>query len=143
MKNLIFLFSTLLLFACDGSTDNVEKSVVVQPNKNYVAVYDFHTDHRCESCLIIEKLTKETLNESYSSNLKDSTIIFSLINIDAVDNQNIAEEYEAFGTALMITVFKDGEEDVLDLTEWAFDAIHGDDFKNELKKELDQALKKL
>lgn len=143
MKNIIYLFSTLLLFACGESPETVEKSVVVQPNKNYVAVYDFHTDHRCESCITIEKLTKETLNEHFSNELKDSTIIFSLVNVDAPENQTIAEEYEAFGTALMINVLKDGEEDVLDLTEWAFDAIHGDDFKNELKKELDQALKKL
>lgn len=143
MKKVIFLLTTLLLFSCGESNDDNGKSVIVELDKNHVAVYDFHTDHRCESCLTIERLTKETLNENFGSNLKDSTITFTLINVDAKENQKIAEEYEAFGTALMITVFKDGEEDILDLTEWAFDAIHGDDFKSELKKELNQALKKL
>lgn len=143
MKKVIFLLTTLFLFSCSDSIDKNEALVNTKPTKNYVAVYDFHTDHRCESCLIIEQLTKETLNESFPNQLEDSTIVFSLINVDSPENQKIAEEYEAFGTALMITVFKDGEEDILDLTEWAFDAIHGEDFKNELKKELDQALKKI
>lgn len=143
MKKVIFLLTTLFLFSCSESIDKNEAPANTKPTKNHVAVYDFHTDHRCESCITIERLTKETLNESFPNQLEDSTIVFSLINVDSPENQKIAEEYEAFGTALMITVFKDGEEDILDLTEWAFDAIHGEDFKNELKKELDQALKKI
>ena len=143
MKKVIFLLTTVLLFSCGESNDKIEKSVQSEPSKNHVAVYDFHTDHPCESCITIENLTKETLNENFSSNMKDSTITFTLINVDSPENQVMAEEYDAFGTALMITVFKDGEEDILDLTEWAFDAIHGDNFKSELKKELGIALKKL
>jgi len=143
MKKFIYFFSIVLLFSCGQSKEQNKETESVSPNKNYIAVYDFHTDHRCESCLTIEKLTKETLNESFKNELNDSTIVFSLINVDVAENDKIAEEYQAFGTALMITVFKDGEEDILDLTEWAFEAIHGNDFKKELKKELNNGLKKL
>lgn len=143
MKSLLFVLTTIFLFSC-GSDDkeNSEKSTFKRSG-NYVAILDFHTDHRCKSCVTIEKLTKETLQENFKSELIDSTIVFSLINVDAAENKTIAEEYEAFGTSLMISVFKNGEEEVLDLTEWAFEAIHGDDFKTELKNEIKEALKKL
>lgn len=135
--------SAIILFSCGQSNEKSNDKVKTGEIKNHIEVLDFHTDHRCESCVAIEKLTNETLNEYFKGELKDSTITFSLINVDTPENKELAESYEAFGTSLMISVFKNGEEDVLDLTEWAFGAIHGNDFKTELKKELDVALKKL
>lgn len=143
MNKAIYLLSIVFLFSCSES-DEMNKDVPKSKNvKNHIEVLDFHTDHRCESCLKIEKLTKETLNEFFKKELEEGTITFSLINVDVEENKEVAEEYEAFGTALMISVFKDGEEDLLDLTQWAFEAIHGDAFKSELTKELKIALKKL
>lgn len=143
MKTVFIVMSALFLFACGQSNEKKNNPVKTEEIRDHIAVLDFHTDHRCESCITIEKLTQETLNAYFKNELKDSTITFSLINVDAAENKEMAEEYEAFGTSLMISVFKNGEEDVLDLTEWAFEAIHGNDFKAELKKELAIALKKL
>ncbi|MFA7273021.1 MAG: nitrophenyl compound nitroreductase subunit ArsF family protein [Crocinitomicaceae bacterium] len=139
----IHLLSLLILFSCGQPDKKGEVNVKSEKSENHIEVLDFHTDHRCVSCLKIEELTRATLKESFQAELNDSLILFSLINVDSPENQTIAEEYEAFGTALMISVFKDGEESVLDLTEWAFNAIHGTDFKSELKKELKDALKQL
>jgi len=143
MKKIIFILGVLTFVSCSQSNKETEESNTPKKESNYIAVYDFHNDHRCKSCLTIERLAKETLEENFKNEMDDSTIIFSLINVDAPENEEMAEEYEAFGTDLMIVVFKDGEEDILDLTDWAFEAIHTDEFKSEFKKEIDIALKKL
>lgn len=145
MKKLIFVLSLAVLTACSSSEKetqtNEENNVATA--KNYVAVYDFHNANRCETCRAIEAKTKETLNENFEQELKDSLITFTLINAEAEENAALAEEYAAFGTTLAITVFKDGEKEIMDETNWAFDAVHGDDFKKELTEKLNSALSKL
>ena len=143
VNHLISLLSTVLLFACSPSNDQKPEAPSSEPTKNHVAVYDFHTDHRCETCLAIEKATKETLNNHFKAQLDDETITFSLYNADDEKNAALAEKYTAYGTTLAITIFNDGKEEIIDITNWAFEAVHGDDFEAELKTQLTEALAKL
>lgn len=143
MKKVIYLFTTVLLFSCGQATTTTEQANNTAPDKDHIAVYDFHTDHRCETCLAIEKATIETLDENFKSKVDEKDITFTLLNADASENATIAEEYEAYGTTLAITVVKDGNKEILDITNWAFTAIHGDDFKSELTEKINTALAKL
>ena len=143
MKKLIFLMSSVLLFSCSESNEQNSNLESVKLDKDHIAVYDFHTEHRCETCLAIEKATKETLNKKFKTQLDDQTITFTLINADAAENQEIAEKYAAFGTTLAITIVKGEQEEIIDITNWAFDAVHGDDFESELSEKLNTALDKL
>ena len=72
-----------------------------------------------------------------------SKLLFTLLNADAEENQVIAEEYAAFGTTLAITIVKEESKEIIDITNWAFDAVHGDNFESELTEKLNEALKKL
>ena len=146
MKKVIFLMSTVIFFACSQPSETKQTSdskTTTTIEKDHIAVYDFHTDHRCETCLAIEKATKETLGANFKEQLDENIITFTLINADSEENQTIAEEYSAFGTTLAITIIKDGKKDIIDITNWAFDAIHGDSFKSELTEKLKNALEKL
>lgn len=143
MKKIILLLSTVLFFSCGQSNEESKTTSIKELNKDHIAVYDFHTTHRCETCLAIEKATKETLNKNFKSQLDDQTITFTLINADATENHDLAEEYAAYGTTLAITIIKDGESEIIDITNWAFDAIQGDDFGAELTEKLNDALEKI
>lgn len=143
MKRIIYLMSTVLLFSCGQSTDQSQEQETIKPNKDHIAVYDFHTEHRCETCLAIEAATKEALNKNFKNQMGDGTITFTLINADAEENQEVAEEYGAFGTTLAITIFQGEKKEIIDITNWAFDAVHGDDFESELTDKLKDALAKL
>jgi hypothetical protein len=143
MKKIILLLTTILFFSCGQSNEESKETSIKEQNKDHIAVYDFHTTHRCETCLAIEKATKETLTKNFKSQVDDQIITFTLINADAEENQNIAEEYEAFGTTLAITIIKNGEKEIIDITNWAFDAVQGDDFEAELTEKLNDALGKL
>jgi hypothetical protein len=143
MKNVILLLSTVLFFACGSSNSSKQQSSESVPDHDHVAIYDFHTDHRCETCLAIEKATLATLDENFETELDDQFITFTLINADAEENAVIAEEYGAFGTTLAITIIKGDKKEIIDITNWAFDAIHGDNFESELTEKLNAALAKL
>lgn len=143
MKKVIYLISVVFLFSCGQTNEQNEESGINQPEKDHVAVYDFHSEHRCETCLAIEAATKETLNKNFKNQMEDKTITFTLINADAEENQEVAEEYGAFGTTLSITIFKGEKKEIIDITNWAFDAVHGDNFEKELTEKLNIALAKL
>lgn len=145
MKKIIF-FATVISFifgSCGATSTESEAPSVDSDKTDFIAVYDFHTDHRCETCLAIEAATKETLNKNFKNQLEDETITFTLINADAEENQAIAEEYGAFGTTLAITLFKGEKKEIIDITNWAFDAVHGDNFESELTHKLKDVLAKL
>jgi hypothetical protein len=142
MKKLIYITSIIFMSACSQNSET-KPTTSFAISEGQIAVYDFHTTHRCETCLAIEDATKEVLNTNFKSQFDDKTITFTLINADAKENQAIAEEYNAFGTTLAITIVKDNKKEILDITNWAFDAIHGDDFNLELTEKLNKALAKL
>ena len=76
-----------------------------------VEIIQFHSEHRCVTCLKIEELTKEAL-KSYTG------IPFRLINVDDPKNEKMAEKFEAAGTAVFIYNPKTGKKK--DMTDFAF-----------------------
>ena len=143
----LFLYSIplalLILFA--GCSGNEKKKKTVTANgAARIEVLDFHTTHRCKTCLTIEQLTKGLLAESYSREMKEGLISFRLINADDEANAEIVEKFLAFGTTLIINTVKNGQESHVDLTSFAF--MNADDetkFKAGLKKHLEESLQKI
>ncbi len=64
-----------------------------QKKNNSIEIYQFHNEHRCVTCLEIEKLTKEVLKTQ-------GGIPFKLINVDEKKNEKLAEKFAATSTAL-------------------------------------------
>jgi hypothetical protein len=80
------------------------------------------------TCNKIEKLTRETV-AGYSD------ISFSLVNVDEKENEDQAEAFEAFGTALFLHNPKTGEKE--NLTDFAFmNAGNKEKFMAGLKEEI-------
>lgn len=131
-KNIFLSFATLvmLLFtACNSEAqNNNQTSNAISDAK--IEVIQFHSEHRCMTCNKIEKLSKEALKD-YPG------IPFSLVNVDDEKNEEKAEEFEAFGTALFLYDNATGEKK--NLTEFAFmNAGNEKKFIEELKKEISQ-----
>ena len=145
MKQLSILVITVVstvLFSCKGNAQKQEETKEKVANK--VEVIDFHSTHRCMTCNAIEASTKYTLDTYFSEEIKNKNITFQVVNVDEEENYNLAEKFEATGTALFLNVIVDGKETQIDLTEFAF--IKGNDqeaFSNELKSKIEAALKKI
>lgn len=139
MKHLLatsFIALIGLLAACESSAQQPAKARTAAAATR-IDVLDFHTDHRCKTCLTIEGLTKEVLNSAFAPQMKSGAITFRLVNVDDKANAQVAEEFGAYGTALFLHVHKNGKAEKIDLTEWAFmKAGNAEAFKKELTERI-------
>ncbi len=119
----------LLLFTSYAAEAQDNSSAEKSSESNSIEVIQFHSEHRCMTCNTIEELTRETL-ESYTQ------IPFSLVNVDEKENEKMADEFEAAGTALFLYNPKTG--DKKELTDFAFmNAMNKQKFMSGLKKEIE------
>ncbi|WP_298496942.1 nitrophenyl compound nitroreductase subunit ArsF family protein [uncultured Algibacter sp.] len=142
IKFLAILTISLLLMACNDQTKSKAQSLDTTISK--IEVFDFHSTHRCMTCNAIEANTKYTLDTYFSDELNEEKISFKVLNVDDKENENIAEKFEASGTALILNVIKNGKETKIDLTEFAF--MEGNDqeaFSKALKSKIEAQLKTL
>jgi thiol:disulfide interchange protein len=140
--NQVILLGILLLANSQTIEAQKKSKITNNPSINRVEVLDFHTDHRCVTCLEIEKQTRKVLADNYSKELKNGKITFRLINADDKANADIVKKFLAFGTTLIIYSNKDGKETHVDLTNFAFMNFNkADKFNARLKEEIDAALK--
>lgn len=136
------IFSMLFLTAFNGQEESKINNATATKNK--IEIIDFHTTHRCKTCLKIENNTKTLLQTTYKKEIKAGKISFRMINIDEKANYAIAERFEAAGTALFINVIKNGKERHIDLTNFAFmKAFNDKEFASGLKAKIDKQLKTL
>lgn len=135
MKNLslaLFAFMAFMFTACNSEAQQNKQTVAA--NKPTIEVIQFHSEHRCVTCVLIEKLARKTLANNFP------TIPFSLVNVDDKKNAKKAEQFEAAGTALYLYNPVTGKKN--DLTDFAFMKA-GDEkkFEAELKKYIEDFIK--
>ena len=127
------LFSIVLLFVSSFAFGQTK-----------IEVIDFYGTHRCVTCKAIEANTKYTVDTYFQNEEKKGKVVFKTINVDEEANYSIAEKFGATGTALFLNVIKDGKEEIIDLTDFAFSK--GRDklaFSKELKDKIKEQLKTL
>lgn len=144
MKLLNLFVLTFLIFttACQGQDNG--KTVSTTNTSAKIEVIDFYGTHRCITCEAIEANAKYTVETYFPEAVKRGTLEFKTINVDLDSNYDIAERFEATGTALFINVIKDGKEEHIDLTNFAF--AKGRDkevFSAELKEKIEEQLNTL
>lgn len=133
----------LLTFtSCQGQ--NKSKIIVTTDQASKIEVIDFYGTHRCVTCEAIEANAKYTIDNFFQEAVKEGKLEFKTINVDDEKNYDMAEKFEATGTALFINVIKDGKEQHIDLTIFAF--AKGNDkevFSSELKEKITEQLNTL
>jgi hypothetical protein len=131
LSSIVVLIS-LLLVSCQsmGQNDTKQQSSTT----GTIEVIQFHLEHRCVTCLKIEKLTRGTLTGNLSA------VPFRLVNIEEKKNEKLAMEFEAAGTALFLYNPKTGKKK--NLTDFAFlTAGNEAKFQAELKKHIEEFIK--
>jgi hypothetical protein len=120
----------ILLFVTDSVTAQGKTATTVKSKTSAtIEVIQFHSEHRCVTCIKIEELTKETL-KSYPA------IFFLLVNVDDKKNEKIAVQFEAAGTALFLYNSKTKKKQ--DVSDLAFmNAGDKEKFIKELKKKIE------
>ncbi|MBK7157672.1 MAG: hypothetical protein IPH77_03730 [Ignavibacteria bacterium] len=134
MNRLLIYFSlmmALVFSSCQNKAQNMDGQAQVsefklKPN---LEIIQFHSEHRCQTCMDIEAMTKEAI-------LPYRGIPFRLINVDDSNNKTISYEFRTAGTSLFIYDPVQGKK--LDLTDFAFmNASDKEKFIKGLQKEID------
>jgi hypothetical protein len=145
---LSFLFGLLLFSNCSqpGTATQEESQHVSEFADNLeeypVRVLSFHTTNRCQTCLTIEKIVRETVLSEYKEQLEDGTIKLYVMNIEQAENRNIAEEYLAYSSALFVSSGVGELTEISDLTNNAFmyAGTNADKFMEILRSTINQHL---
>ncbi|MEZ4957550.1 MAG: nitrophenyl compound nitroreductase subunit ArsF family protein [Saprospiraceae bacterium] len=139
MKNLIFLSLSFLFFSCQGQDNS--KTIATDDTSTKIEVIDFYGTHRCVTCKAIEANAKYTVETYFQDAVQNGLLEFKTINVDDANNYGLAEKFEATGTALFINVIKAGQEQHIDLTNFAFKKGNDKEvFSNELKEKIEEQL---
>jgi len=125
----VSLFLILILSACSNGLNTEKQPVdnqqkVVAPKSEQlptssaaftsekVEVFLFHRTVRCSTCIAIGKLAGKTVQEEFPEEVKSGRIVFKEINIDLPENKELAEKFQASGSALYINAIKNGQDNI-------------------------------
>jgi hypothetical protein len=140
MKYFTFLILLLTVtFAC--KQPDRSKTLTTDVTKDMVEVIDFYGTHRCTTCKNIEANAQYTVETLFEKEVKAGKLVFKTVNVDDDANYDIAERFEAAGTALFLNVINDGVENHIDLTNFAFEKGNDKEvFSTELKQKIEEQL---
>lgn len=104
-----------------GDKNSANGFVLINSSQtNKVQVFLFHATRRCSTCIAIGRFTGETVNERFQSELKSGQVEFREINIDLSENKELAQKFQAGGSALYFNTIKDGVDNIeQDIKVWS------------------------
>lgn len=117
---LSLLIVASLLAACTGQAQSNNKVTASARNVKQLEVVYFHSEHRCKTCLEIEKQTRAVLDKHFAKEVKSGGIILKTYNVDEKANLTICQKFDAFGSSLFLNKVAGGKEERKNLTDFAF-----------------------
>ena len=145
MKNLFYtLIAAILLISCGNSTEKKTETASTDVKQaDRIEVLYFHGAQRCVTCKAIEANTKALLDSLYSNEIADGKIVYKIIDISQKENEKVADKYEVTWSSLFVNRWKNGTEEVNNMTEFGFANAKSDpdSFKNGIKSKIDELLK--
>ena len=139
LSNFLFFIGVFVFASCNGQDNS--KTIITDNLSTKIEVIDFYGTHRCVTCEAIEANAEYTVNTYFKDQLAAGLISFKTVNVDEKSNYDMAERFEATGTALFINVIKDGKEKHIDLTNFAFQKGKDKEvFSAELKAKIEKQL---
>lgn len=143
MKHLLLIALTAVISACGSKSEVSTETSKTDVKTDRLELYAFHGTRQCETCKHMKAYTKSTLDKYFKSELKSGSIVYQVVDVDDEANYELAEKFEATGTALMINKVKAGKDNIEDWSDFAFEYANGDQstYEMELKKMIEAQLK--
>lgn len=145
MKKLFYvLLVGIILISCGNGAKGKAETTTSEPKQtDHVEVLYFHGAQRCITCRAIEANTKALLDSLYSKEIASGKIVYKIIDISKKENEPIADKYEVTWSSLFVNGWKNGKENINNMTEFSFANAKGypDKFKDGIKNKIDELLK--
>ena len=140
MKKMLMMAALCIgLVSCDGGN---AKQCAAPTRENGVEVLCFHGKQRCATCVAIERETKAVIDGQFADAAADGALEMRIIDITQPENEAIADKYEITWSSLVVVKYKDGKEQVENLTTFAFANARNnpETFRSELTEKLRKLL---
>lgn len=115
----LLILSIFIFTGCSSSNNKPQSSAVNEVKASEdklkvdkIQVFTFHATKRCATCIAIGKLSRETVEEYFQPELRDEKIEVREINIDLPENKELADKFQASGSALKINAIYDGQDHI-------------------------------
>jgi len=135
---------SLSLFGCSQPTttneDNTQYQSKISADK--IQLYHFHGTNQCWSCVTLGELTQKTLDEYFADELKSGKITYEHINAELPENSQFVQKFKVRSISLVINVVVGEIEQYQEQTELRRYISNEEQFKQALKKKLDDSLGK-
>ncbi len=86
------------------------KSMEPTTAKGQLVVTYFHGNARCATCRKLEGYAVEVMDSTFGASLKDSSIVWRLVNYDETENEHYLKDYSLFTKSLILSFMVDGKE---------------------------------
>ena len=142
-RGLTILMMCAGLAACKGGDAHQEETPPAGPQRDRVEGLYFHTPKRCATCAAIEEETRRVVEEQFAGQLRDSSLVFRVIDLSQEENKALAKRYGAAWSSLFLTRWREGRDSTLNLTLEAFAKANANPeaFKSELARKITMFLK--
>lgn len=112
------------------------------PRGDRVEVLSFHGRRRCPTCVAIERLTREVVDESFAREVADRRLELRVVEIDR--EPALAERYRVAWSSLLLHGRSRDADTVVNLTRFAFDNArkNPERFRATLRGEIEKLLRR-
>jgi hypothetical protein len=117
---LTLLIGVSLFAACTGQAQSNKKVAAPASHVKQLEVVYFHSEHRCKTCMAIEKQTRAVLDKHFAKEVKSGGIVLKTYNVDEKANLKVCQKFDAFGSSLFLNKVAAGKEEQKNLTDFAF-----------------------
>ncbi len=91
-------------------TQAVKPTVPVASKTDYDIVYYFMTTQRCPSCMKIESYTKEAVERTFATALKNGSMAWKMVNVDTPENNHFIKDYQLFTKSVVLVRIRGGKQ---------------------------------
>lgn len=81
-----------------------------QADGDIVLVTYFTTDVRCASCVRIEMLTRQSVEQGFAPLVAEGRVVFQTINVDRPENRHFIKDYKLVSKTVIVSDMHDGRE---------------------------------
>ncbi len=106
---LAFMFACIIPAVSAAEPGQGPAPEIENPSHYFVATY-FHNTVRCPTCHKLEELSNEAIENHFSEELKNKTLVWRIINVDHSGNEHYNQDYQLYTKSLIISEVKDGKE---------------------------------
>lgn len=108
----------LLVLACflwgtdplEAEPSSVTGKELGSKSTGQVVVTYFHTTFRCPTCTLLEKYSRETVENHFANELKDDKVVFRAINLEDPEHQHFIRDYGLYTKSLVLSLNINGKE---------------------------------